>query len=261
MPEEHNRVIADHLADLLCAATEGNVENLRHEGLPVERIALTGNTVVEAVHDQLPDADARLDLLALHGVRPDQFALATIHRPENTDSAATLRTILHELAELPLPVVLPLHPRTSALARAAGLGPLLDRLQVVEPLSSSTFLALAAHCAVLVSDSGGVQEECTVLKRPLVVVRRSTERPEAMAEFAVLVEPGPAVGAAVRDVLAQGEQLLAHLQQVGSPFGDETAADRIVAALVTTCIGPDPTGSGGEAGERGHELVAGATPR
>jgi UDP-N-acetylglucosamine 2-epimerase (non-hydrolysing) len=235
MPEEHNRVVTDHLSDLLCAATDGNLDNLLREGLPAERLALTGNTVVEAVLDRLPDADTRLDLLALHGLRPDRYVLATIHRPENTDSVQTLEAILEELAALPLPVVLPLHPRTSKVARAQGLGPLLDRLQVVGPLGSASFLALAAHCAVLVSDSGGVQEECTVLKRPLVVVRRSTERPEALADFAVRVEPGPGVRRGVLDVLEHHEEVLAHLRTLPSPFGDEMAADRIVDAVVALC--------------------------
>jgi UDP-N-acetylglucosamine 2-epimerase (non-hydrolysing) len=231
MPEEHNRVMTDHLADVLCAATPTNVENLLAEGIPATRILLTGNTVVESVLDQLPERAARLRLLVELGLRPDAYVLATIHRPENTDPVATLRAILTELAALPLPVVLPLHPRTAAAASAAGLGALLDQLRVIDPVGSSTFLALAAHAAVLVSDSGGVQEECTVLKRPLVVVRRSTERPEAMTDFAVLVDPGPQIGRQVRAALADHARRVARLQRLPSPFGDRTAADQVVDAV------------------------------
>lgn len=231
MPEEHNRVMTDHLADLLCAATPDNVANLRAEGIPESRIRLTGNTVVESVLDQPPERSTRLRLLMELGLTPDRFVLATIHRPENTDSTRTLRSILAELAALPLPVVLPMHPRTAAAASRAGLGELMARLRVVDPLGSSTFLALAAHAAVLVSDSGGLQEECTVLKRPLVVVRRSTERPESMTDFAVLVAPGPQIGECVRAILQGHSHRVADLQRLPSPFGDHTAADQIVETL------------------------------
>jgi UDP-N-acetylglucosamine 2-epimerase (non-hydrolysing) len=241
MPEEHNRVMTDHLADVLCAATPDNVANLRAEGIPASRIRLTGNTVVESVLDQLPERPARLRLLVELGLKPDGYVLATIHRPENTDSAVTLRDILTELAALPLPVVLPLHPRTAAAAAGAGLEELLAQLRVVDPVGSATFLALAAHAAVLVSDSGGVQEECTVLKRPLVVVRRSTERPEAMTDFAVLVAPGPQIGHGVGAMLEGHAQRIATLKRLPSPFGDRTAADLVVDTIRDLVDGPRQT--------------------
>ncbi|WP_414169231.1 non-hydrolyzing UDP-N-acetylglucosamine 2-epimerase [Streptoverticillium reticulum] len=236
MPEEHNRVLIDRIADVLCAATEDNRANLLAEGVDDARIAVTGNTVVEAVHGQLPDADERSALLARHGLTADAYVLATVHRPENTDSADALRAILTELGALATadrPVVLPLHPRTRARIEAAGLSDLLAPLTVSAPLGYSEFLALARHSALLVSDSGGIQEECTVLGRPLVVVRRSTERPEAMADFADLVEPGPAIGEAARRRLAEGPAGLDRLAALPSPFGDGTASERIVALLTT----------------------------
>lgn len=240
MPEEHNRVMTDHLADVLCAATPGNVANLRTEGIPAERIRLTGNTVVESVLDQLPDEAARLRLLQRFGLAPDGYVLATIHRPENTDSEVALRAILCELAALPLPVVLPVHPRTAAAAARAGLAELLGRLRVVDPMGSSAFLGLAAHAAVLVSDSGGIQEECTVLKRPLVVVRQSTERPEAMTDFAVLVKPGPQIGRSVEAFLDGHAARVVGLQQLPSPFGDHTAADQVVETIHDLARRPSP---------------------
>ncbi|MCC3773559.1 non-hydrolyzing UDP-N-acetylglucosamine 2-epimerase [Streptomyces sp. UNOB3_S3] len=234
MPEEHNRVLIDSIADVLCAATEDNRANLLAEGVADSRIALTGNTVVEAVHNQLPGANERAALLDRHGLTADGYVLATVHRPENTDSAEALRAILTELAALAAPgrpVVLPLHPRTRARIEAAGLLDLLAPLTVTAPLGYSEFLALARHSALLVSDSGGIQEECTVLGRPLVVVRRSTERPEAMTDFADLVEPGRAIGEAARRRLAEGPEGLARLAALPSPFGDGLASDRIVALL------------------------------
>lgn len=233
MPEEHNRVLIDRIADVLCAATGDNRANLLAEGIADERIAVTGNTVVEAVRNQLPDAPERAALLARHGLSADGFVLATVHRPENTDSPEALRAILTELGALAAgtPVVLPLHPRTRARIASAGLAELLAPLFVTAPLGYAEFLALAAHAALLVSDSGGIQEECTVLGRPLVVVRRSTERPEAMTDFADLVEPGAEIGRAARRRLAEGPAGLERLAALPSPFGDGSASERIVALL------------------------------
>ncbi|WHM35535.1 UDP-N-acetylglucosamine 2-epimerase (non-hydrolyzing) [Streptomyces sp. BPTC-684] len=233
MPEEHNRVLIDRLADVLCAATPENRDNLLAEGVAPELVEITGNTVVEAVHSQLPDADERSAHLEELGLTPDGYVLATVHRPENTDDPAALRAILTELAALAadVPVVLPLHPRTRARVEAAGLAALLGPLRVTRPLGYRDFLALARHAALLVSDSGGVQEEVTVLGRPLVVVRNSTERPEAMADFATLVAPGPGLGRAARDGLALGVAGRARLAALPSPFGDGLASRRIVALL------------------------------
>lgn len=185
----------------------------------------------------------RLAQLAQLGLIPDDFVLATVHRPENTDDPAALRAVLGELAALAaeMPVVLPLHPRTRARAEAAGLAGLLAPLRVTRPLGYRDFLALARHAALLVSDSGGVQEEVTVLGRPLVVVRNSTERPEAMADFATLVAPGPALGRAARERLALGAADRARLAALPSPFGDGRASHRIaglLAGLVTERTAP-----------------------
>lgn len=236
MPEEHNRVIVDHVCDLAFAATVENEQNLRAEGIPESRIAITGNTVVAAVESQLPDAADRAETLARHGVTADRFVLATIHRPENTDDREKLSATLTGLGELARDgwtVLLPLHPRTRGAVTAAGLTDLLDALQVTEPLDYRTFLSLAAHAALLVSDSGGVQEEVTVLKRPLVVVRRSTERPEAMPDFAVLVGPD-GLAAAAREWLGQ-DGLYDRLRTIASPFGDETAPGRIADLVLAAC--------------------------
>lgn len=223
MPEEHNRVMVDHISDVLCAATPENVAALRAEGIAEERIVLTGNTVVEATAEALERVRHR-DAAAEHGLVRGGYALATVHRPENTDDPAALRAVLEGLVGLPVPAVLPLHPRTRAAARRAGLDPLLEALHTTEPMDRSTFLALARDCALLVSDSGGVQEEATVLKRPLLVVRRSTERPEAMRDFARLIRPEeiPAAAAAMagRD-----------LEHLPSPYGDGTAARRIAGIV------------------------------
>jgi UDP-N-acetylglucosamine 2-epimerase (non-hydrolysing) len=230
MPEEHNRVLIDHLADLLCAPTPENAANLRAEGIDERRIAVTGNTVVEALRAALPGSTARAKLLAEVGVEAGRFVLATVHRPENTDDPQALRAIVTELAALGArgwPVVFPVHPRTRAALHAANDGALPAGIIAREPLGYRDFLALAAECALLISDSGGIQEEATVLGRPLIVVRRSTERPEAMRDFATLVRPGPEIGAHATRLLADQPALTARLTTLPSPFGDGKAAARI----------------------------------
>jgi UDP-N-acetylglucosamine 2-epimerase (non-hydrolysing) len=231
MPEEINRSVAGVLADLHCAPTELAVANLRREGVPAGKIVLTGNTVVEATLGMLPDEAAARDIAAGLGVEPGRYVLATIHRSENTDDPDRLRAILDELSKLGLPVLLPLHPRTRAAARRHGLTAALDRLRPVPPADHRTFLGLASRARLLVSDSGGVQEECTVLKRPLIVVRNSTERPESIdAGFAHLVQPGPAIGDLGRQLIAD-EGLGARLAVIPCPYGDGRASERITACL------------------------------
>jgi UDP-N-acetylglucosamine 2-epimerase (non-hydrolysing) len=206
-------------------------------GIAEHRIAVTGNTVVEALRATLPTPVLREKLLTEVGVEAGRFALATIHRPENTDDPAALRAITDQfaaIADLGWPVVFPIHPRTRAALRKADISALPPGVIACEPLGYRDFLALAAECALLISDSGGIQEEATVLGRPLIVVRRSTERPEAMRDFATLVQPGPEIGAQAMRLLADSAALIARLATLPSPYGDGTAAEQIKALLLST---------------------------
>lgn len=230
MPEEHNRIVADHLADLCCAPTETSRAQLAAEGITGARVVVTGNTVVDAAARMLPDDAARAALLHRFGLRQDAYVLSTFHRPENVDDDARLRVILSELHGLPLPVVLPLHPRTAARLHASG-SDALGSVQVIEPLAYREFLGLARECAFLVSDSGGVQEEASIVKRPVLVVRASTERPEVVGTFAELVGPGPSIGEHGRAWAADLEGLHARLATVPTPYGDGHAGERIAAAI------------------------------
>lgn len=231
MPEEHNRVLTDHLADVCCAPTDVSRRNLEEEGIPPERVVVTGNTVVDAVLECLPPSSERPELLAKRGVDANSYVLATFHRPENVDEPGPLQTVLDQLGALPLPVVLPLHPRTAARASSFGLSQPLSRLIVTEPLGYSEFVALAADSAALVSDSGGLVEEASVLKRPIAVVRQSTERPEVQGTFAELVTPGPAIGKQVGVWLEDLDAVHARLAEIPTPYGDGHASERCVAAV------------------------------
>lgn len=237
MPEEHNRIVTDHLGDLLCAPTSVAEQNLLSEGIPDTRIRLTGNTVVEAVTGLLPSADQRRDLLGAYELERGRFVLSTFHRPENVDDPAKFAEILERLAALPLPVLLPLHPRSRARAREHGMADLLDRLTVVDPIGYPEFLGLGAESAFLVSDSGGVQEEVSVYKRPVIVVRRSTERPEVLGTFAELVEPGPGITEVAERWVGDLRGLHEKLESIPSPYGDGTASERTVEAIVELVSG------------------------
>ncbi len=231
MPEEHNRVVIDHLADLCCAPTATAVGHLRAEGIADERILLTGNTVVESVLHLLPSESVQDAVVAGLGL-PAQYVLLTVHRPENADNPAVLRQVLSEMAAIAddgLPVVFPAHPRTLDRLRGNGLGDLLDKFTVIAPQPPAEFLALQNRARLVVSDSGGVQEEVSVLKKRLVVVRRSTERPEVMGTFASLVPGGLRLAAAVRSALAEDP---AALRDVPSPYGDGSASRVVVEAVV-----------------------------
>ncbi len=233
MPEEHNRVVVDHLSDLCCAPTTTAAAHLRREGLAEERIVVTGNTVVEAVVRLLPPPSERSALrVAVAPTVAGRFVLATFHRPENVDDPATLALVLDALAALDVPVVVPLHPRTRARIEAHGLNGALAALTIVAPLPPRTFLALAAEAALWISDSGGLQEEASVLKRPVVVVRRSTERPEVLGTFADLVAPGPELIEAAAARLAD-VTLADRLAAVPCPYGDGTASATIVERIST----------------------------
>lgn len=220
MPEEHNRILIDHLADYCCAATPGNAANLWNEGIDEDRVVLTGNTIIEAVHLTRRDHTTARAVLALLDEQP--YALATLHRPENVDDPDQLATTLSALASLGLPVLLPLHPRTRQRIHTFGLTPLLDRFTTTKPLAYPAFLALAERSALLISDSGGIQEEASVLGTPLIVLRRSTERPEALTTGRCVLTTDLTRLATLATALTSGTSTGA-----ASPFGDGRASARI----------------------------------
>ncbi len=228
MPEEHNRVLTDHLANLCLAPTAHARDNLLAERVPQERIAVTGNTVVDVACRLMPPPEERADLLDRLGLVAGAFILATFHRPENVDDIDRLGTLLGHLARLDLPVFFPVHPRTRKHIQAHGLERSASGVEIVPPVGYKTFLGLAAECAFLISDSGGVQEEASVVKRPVIVVRRSTERPEVLGTFATLVP-------SLADLPGVADQLLgclgdthSRLAGIPSPYGDGLASARCV---------------------------------
>ena len=172
MPEEINRLVTDQLADMLFTPSEDGDENLRKEGIASEKIFRVGNVMIDSLVRLLPAA-RKLN----HDNLPDRYALVTLHRPANVDDSATLKGILESLLEVnrDLKVVFPAHPRTRQ--RIAEFGLSSGQLLVLDPLPYIDFLALQTRATVVITDSGGIQEETTYLGIPCLTVRENTERP------------------------------------------------------------------------------------
>jgi UDP-N-acetylglucosamine 2-epimerase (non-hydrolysing) len=172
MPEEINRLVTDQLADLLFTPSEDGDDNLRKEGAAAGKIFRVGNVMIDSLVRLLPEARK----IPQNGL-PARFALVTLHRPANVDDGATLKGLLEALLEVnrDLSVVFPAHPRTRQ--RIAEFGLNANQLQILDPLPYVDFLALQTRSTVVITDSGGIQEETTYLGVPCLTMRENTERP------------------------------------------------------------------------------------
>ena len=228
MPEEVNRVVADHVSDHLFTPTEGSARLLRQEGIPDSRIHVTGNTIVDAVLENRELAKSRADALKEWGVGPGRYVLMTAHRQENVDDARRFQGMLDGAravgAELGIPVVYPIHPRARKMLADHKLD--ATGVTLASPLDFLGFLHAEANARLLLTDSGGVQEEACILGVPCVTLRDNTERPETVeAGGNVLAGADPArILQAARDVLARPKGW-------SNPFGDGRSAERILTLL------------------------------
>jgi UDP-N-acetylglucosamine 2-epimerase (non-hydrolysing) len=218
MPEEINRVVTDRLSDLLFAPSRDAVDNLRAEGVPAERIHFVGNIMIDALLTALPVARA-LDAAARHGVAGNDYVVVTLHRPANVDDPATLAELMAALQELAaeVPVLFPVHPRTRermgtsppgtsppdplSSTRRGGTSRPGPGLRLLDPLPYLEMLSLVNGASLVITDSGGLQEETTFLGVPCLTVRPNTERPITCTQGTNrLVAPRrDAILAAVRD--------------------------------------------------------------
>jgi UDP-N-acetylglucosamine 2-epimerase (non-hydrolysing) len=186
MPEEINRIVTDSISDLLFVSEPAGVENLCREGRPKDAIHLVGNVMIDTLLRLLPAARAR-NTPARYGLRPGEYGLVTLHRPNNVDRPETLSRLLDVLVETSreLPLVFPVHPRTQARLDQFGLAAPLRAakgIRRVPPLGYLDFLALTSQARVVVTDSGGLQEESTALGIPCLTARPNTERPITVEE-------------------------------------------------------------------------------
>ena len=223
MPEEINRLVTDQLADLLFTPSEDGDANLRREGIPGEKIFRVGNVMIDSLLRLLPVARETFT----DGV-PARYALVTLHRPANVDDSVRLKGILESLLQVneDLAVVFPAHPRTRT--RIADFGLNVGRLLLLEPLPYVEFLGLQSRAAVVITDSGGIQEETTYLGIPCLTMRENTERP-----ITVSVGTNVLVGSDPKKLRAEFMRVLDGKAKRGSvpPLWDGRAGERIADIL------------------------------
>jgi len=235
MPEEINRVVADHIANILFAPSIQAVLNLLYEGIDPWRIRLTGNTVVDAVKMVMPRVEKERDkILAELGI-DKPYALVTLHRAENVDHVDRLSNILKGLREVlkEIQLVFPIHPRTRRRIEEFGLGYLLNGLRIIKPVGYIEFLALLSSAEMVFTDSGGVQEEALTLGIPCITLRKNTERPETVwLGGNILVGDDPRrIVEAYRYVAEHREEIVKKIRSVENPYGDGRAGERIANIL------------------------------
>ncbi|AKB43099.1 non-hydrolyzing UDP-N-acetylglucosamine 2-epimerase [Methanosarcina vacuolata] len=186
MPEETNRIITDHISDYLFTPTETSRKYLLNEGIPEEKIFVTGNTVVDAAYQNLEISKNGANILKELGLKEKEYFAATAHRAENVDGKELLGRILYGFSqiyqEFGLPTIFPAHPRTVKMIKKFGVE-VPKRTRLIEPLGYLEFLQLESGARMILTDSGGVEEESCILKVPCVALRDNTERPDFLKQW------------------------------------------------------------------------------
>ena len=233
MPEEINRLVTDVLSDMLFVTEPSGVENLRREGAAEEKIHFVGNVMVDTLLRHRSCAD-KSGILANLNVERRQYALVTLHRPSNVDDATTFSAILDALEEISRDqaVVFPIHPRSRLNLEKLGLARRvegLSRVHMIDPLGYLDFLKLMAESAIVLTDSGGIQEETTVLGVPCLTLRENTERPITLTKGTNRL-----TGSQTTAVLSAYRDVRDHPPGAGTvpELWDGRAAERIVELLI-----------------------------
>jgi UDP-N-acetylglucosamine 2-epimerase (non-hydrolysing) len=233
MPEEINRLLTDQIADLLFTPSSDADENLLAEGIPVERIKFVGNIMIDSLFENLERARQK-QIKATLGLKEREYAVLTLHRPSNVDDRETFVSILSALEKISssLPIVFPVHPRTRKTIAEFELGERIaatENLRLIEPLGYLDFLNLYSTARLVLTDSGGIQEETTALGIPCLTLRENTERP-------ITVEMGTnvIVGTDANKIVSEAMRVLNSSNEIHlppPPLWDGHTADRILAVL------------------------------
>jgi UDP-N-acetylglucosamine 2-epimerase (non-hydrolysing) len=229
MPEEINRLLTDQVADLLLTPSRDGDENLLREGVDPSRIRFVGNVMIDTLVALLPRARDRWPTVRPRVGVAEPFGLVTLHRPGNVDDRATLTEVMAGLERLSadLPLLFPVHPRTRQRLTGFGLMPASPSLTLTEPLGYVDFMALTAHAALVVTDSGGIQEETSYLGIPCLTVRPNTERPVTITQGTNRL-----VASRADAIVDAGRAALERTVEPGRPeLWDGRTAGRIVDAL------------------------------
>jgi len=230
MVEETNRIITDHIADLLFVPTEEAKENVLEEGIDPKKISVTGNTIVDSVlmHKEL--AARKTDILEKLNLEKENYMVITAHRPETVDVHERLSSMLEGFKLLKerynIPMIWPIHPRTSKMLKQFNLK-IPDGVKTVIPVGYLEFLQLQANAKIVLTDSGGIQEESCILKVPCVTLRENTERVETLNIGSnILVDVNP------REILNGVNKMLSRDTSWKNPFGDGKSAERVMDIIL-----------------------------
>lgn len=228
MPEEINRVVADHISDFLFAPTEKSKNILLGEGIEPKKIFVTGNTIVDSVYQNLDLADKKMNILNELDLKPKHYFLVTTHRQENVDDKERFKGILQGLNRLyeiyNLPIIYPIHPRSRKMMDRFGFDS--GNVNLIEPIDFLSFLQLENNARVVLTDSGGVQEETCILGCPCVTLRDTTERPETLD-----VGSNVLAGVDPNKIVECVSLMFNRKKKWENPFGDGTAGEKIVNIL------------------------------
>ncbi len=228
MPEEINRILTDRISDFLFCPTEKARQNLIGEGIPTNLIYMVGNTIVDAVLQHLEIAKKKTPtILKANGVDAFRFNLLTVHRPANVDDSNRLVQLIKVmqviLTETGNPILFPIHPRTKNKFDASGLAEKIPvGVRLIEPVGYLEFLALENAARFIFTDSGGVQEEACILRRPCITLRENSERPETVDVGANVI-----TGYDILQIKAAIKDLVTRRFDYRNPFGDGNASEKI----------------------------------
>lgn len=233
MPEEINRVLADHCSEYLFAPTQYSKKILLGEGIEEKKVFVVGNTVVDSVQQNIEIAKSKSTIMHTLGLSNDKFILGTVHRAENVDDKNRLARIIDGLIkvreEFDVPLIYPIHPRAKKQVEVFGLD--TSGLTLLDPLDYLTFLLLESEAKLVLTDSGGVQEETCVLGVPCVTLRDNTERPETL-----IVGSNVLAGTDPDSILSAAKVSINKKRDWINPFGDGKSAPKILDIL-KTCLG------------------------
>jgi UDP-N-acetylglucosamine 2-epimerase (non-hydrolysing) len=232
MPEEVNRILTDRISDFLFITESSAFKNLRHEGIDEDRIFFVGNVMIDSLLGHLKMAQART-ILSEMNLSDKRYALVTLHRPDNVDNREALSNLIQALSVVSnnIPIIFPCHPRTRLNIENFGLSDYFgqDKIRLVEPLGYLDFLKVESEALMVLTDSGGIQEETTILNVPCLTLRKNTERPVTVNEGTnILIGPYPEKIIAAADKILGGEFKSGQIPK----YWDGRAAERIVDILL-----------------------------
>ena len=229
MIEETNRIVTDHISDVLFPPTDVSMKYLIEEKIPPNKIFISGNTIVDAVMQNLAISEKKSDILKKINLERDKYFLVTLHRPENVDKRTVLNILIKSLTKVyekyDYELVLSLHPRTKKMLEKFGLK-IPDKIKIIEPLGYLEFLQLEKNASLILTDSGGIQEEASILKVPCITLRNTTERPETIA-----IGCNVLAGVGNNNILEHVKNMLKKERNWKTPYGDGKSSEFIIKKL------------------------------